>query len=339
MPRRSEKKEKKQERRERKPRKAKDKVVEEDSKPSADSDVDEEEPPLLTHLSENEKQFLMSSMVEEGQQEDIWWWDEGNGRILHELMHPNDNGYAHLDIQHYYLWGDKQQIKNDIKTAERYGIFIEKFPGKTRGSSGATSGRIFIRTMDIIKEIPLWGNYLKEIKALTRQRWLGKKMKADDTLFTEQDRVVIKKLWVGKALGEAENVGVRNAGDFNKHFDNYGFGSEERIIASICDVKEKGKNKVMGFDYLGDEVRFKAPHGTVVIMDKVASGADGSKRYSHFIEGAAGTYTLVVEVGIAVGSEGDLGKYVGKSEEGSMVEEMEMKDVENHSVDNVYIGE
>ena len=67
---------------------------------------------------------------------------------------------------------------------------------------------------------------------------------------------------------------------------------------------------------------------------------DGSKKFRHFIEGAAGTYTLVVEVGIAVGNEGDLNKYVGKSdEEGKDEEELELEDIKNHTVNNVYIGE
>jgi len=326
MPAHSKKKEKKQER---KSRKAKDKVVGEDSKPSADSNenkAEEEEPPFLTPLSEDEKQYLINLISEDGQKV-VWWEEEEKGRILLGLMKPKDEmSVAHLDILEYHAWGDRKQIEADIKTAEvENKIFCDKYPGDRRGSTAASSGRLYIRTWDIIEQhLPLWKQYLEKIKVVTHRRWLRKKVKRDGNLFTEEDRVVIKKLWVGKAVSKKENVGKGNAGVFYKHADEYGTTSEERIIATICDATD-GCGKEMGFDFLGEEVRFKAPHGTVVIMDKVASGADKTNRYRHFIEGAVGTYVLVVEVGYAVGNEGDLDKYVEKSKE-----ELEMKDFKKH---------
>lgn len=47
-------------------------------------------------------------------------------------------------------------------------------------------------------------------------------------------------------------------------------------------------------------------------MDKLASGADGNETYAHFINDAAGTYTLCMELGIAGEGDDDLQKYIEK---------------------------
>ena len=84
----------------------------------------------------------------------------------------------------------------------------------------------------------------------------------------------------------------------------------ERIIAPLYDQYDApdGKGKMMGLKEVNTNrvAYFSVPHGTVVGMDKVASGAaDGHEIYSHFVNGAAGTYTICMELGIGEESEED----------------------------------
>lgn len=120
----------------------------------------------------------------------------------------------------------------------------------------------------------------------------------------EGQKVLIRALWMSKALEDSENQGDEEPGSFAEHFDNYRDDSLVRIIATLYDATD-GKGKMMGLKEVNTKrVEYlSVPHGTVVGMDKVASGADGHKTYSHFVNGAAGTYTICMELGI--GEEGE----------------------------------
>ena len=267
----------------------------------------------LEELNEEEKKELLNYSG----QKRVWWNPPGNGRILYQLMNRGN-----LEIIRFNKFGTHEEVQKDVIEfeVEQEGV-TEIFPGENRQSTSASSGRLYIRTLDILEKMPdrRWIDYVNKMKHRMKNKWVNEK------IMTVDERVVVKKLWVGKAMSAAEQQLEGNVpGKFKKHFDNYGSESLVRIIASICDSES---NKMMGFDFFGVEVMFNTPHSTVVIMDKKASGADGSGEYCHFVEGAEGTYTICMELGIAIGNEGDLQKWRDGEEDDD-----EKTDLENHKM-------
>lgn len=299
------------------------KTDEADEADEADFDDDEDDEAnfddaFKLELREDQMSYLLGCRATEDDdgENDISSWWKGNGRILYDLLHP-----GHLQIVRYGAFGTEEEVGNDLNDFEVvHKGFVEIFPGENRGSTAASSGRLHVRTLDIIEKIPRWTKYIEAMRTHLTKQWKEKKIMTDD------QKVVVKKLWVGKAMSAEEQKKEGNTpGLFNKHFDNYGVGSLVRTIGTLCDSNVD--KKIMGFDFFDEEVTFPTPHGTVVIMDRTASGADG-RNYRHWIEGAQGTYTLCMELGIAVGNEGDLQKWAEKRDN----EGAEEEDAMNHAM-------
>lgn len=79
------------------------------------------------------------------------------------------------------------------------------------------------------------------------------------------------------------------SGVFGYHRDNYRH-RYYRIITTIG--PDKGKTMSFRDTVTGKSVTFTVPHGTVVAMSQVASGADKVGRYEHSVRGAEDSYIL-----------------------------------------------
>eukprot|EP00571_Detonula_confervacea_P010607 CAMPEP_0172307328 /NCGR_PEP_ID=MMETSP1058-20130122/8217_1 /TAXON_ID=83371 /ORGANISM="Detonula confervacea, Strain CCMP 353" /LENGTH=251 /DNA_ID=CAMNT_0013019475 /DNA_START=1 /DNA_END=756 /DNA_ORIENTATION=+ len=241
-----------------------------------------------TTLTEEQKQILTDHNFGDGD-------FEGNPAILTDLI-----GGGHLDLS-AYKWNEEELKKAMKEIIERQQVFTELYAGVNRGSSSASSGKLRHRTLDILRTHDIFVKFLDDTKGRYGGIW------KEDGSLAEGEKVMIRKLWVSKALPEEENKGKEKAGNFENHFDNYGPISKVRLIASIFG-SPVGDGKMMGFcDNFEEDskVLFSIPHGTVVTMGKVASGADVLRRYSHFVTGAAGTYVIGMELGIGKKTEID----------------------------------
>ena len=268
-----------------------------------DDDDDDSDTPLeLEPLKESEEKLLLDYLQrDDAQTGDNWYWgnEGGNpGRVLFNLADP-----GHLNMWNGgNILGNAKEVQEDIRVVvedekiltERY----DKLNGKGR-SSAASSGQLHVRTLHKLQKRRNYRNIIKTIKKLHEEKW-----KKEGKLRPNQ-KVVITKCWFNKALNKKENKGDGDAGDFAKHYDNFGRGSLVRVVVTIMDV-EKG-NKVMAFEHeSGNDVMFGVPHGSIISMDGEAAGSNKARHYMHGIKGAEDTYTLCLELGIGDENHGDL---------------------------------
>ena len=96
----------------------------------------------------------------------------------------------------------------------------------------------------------------------------------------------------GKVIGCGRQPG--NPGSFKWHHDK-GFVGHMRVILTLGD-SPSGDGKTMSVQdrSTGKWCRFKVPHGTHVSLSLVGGGVEGGQ-YIHRIDGAGGTYTIIME--------------------------------------------
>ena len=215
---------------------------------------------------------------------------EKHGKVLYELVvHHGLSVFSVMDG-----FGNAEEVDEDLRK-----IFVEKeamlehYPGSTRGSPFFSTTFAITRFYAIIYPMPRYMNVIADIKEYHTEMWVER------GLMNEGDTVEMTRIWATKS-DEAENCdeGVE-PGKCGKHSDNFDEHSLVRIPISIKNPTDNGDGKKMGFQFEdGREVLFPTPHGTVVSMTREAAGSDSEELYEHFIIGAAGTFSFVIELGI-----------------------------------------
>ena len=252
------------------------------SKKMGKDDKDDEIP--VEPLSADEQDYLRDTMGIDPK------LIEKHGKVLYELV--VQYGLRVFSVMDGF--DNAEEVDEDLRK-----IFVEKeamleyFSGARRGSPIFSTSIAHTRFYEIIYPMPRYMNVIADIKEYHKEMWVER------GLMNEGDTVEMTRIWATKS-DEAENCdeGVE-PGKCVKHSDNFDEHSLVRIPISIKNPTDNGDGKKMGFQFEdGREVLLPTPHGTVVSMTREAAGSDSEELYEHFIIGAAGTFTFVIELGI-----------------------------------------